>query len=108
MKKKKEGKGGISRRTFLKTSAATGALVALGGFPAILRAAPAAIKIGSIQPVTGPLAVIGQGQRKGAQLAIDYINSRGGIKSMGGAPLELLLGDSQTSAEVGRSEADRL
>jgi branched-chain amino acid transport system substrate-binding protein len=108
MKKKKEGKGGISRRTFLKTSAATGALVALGGFPAVLRAAPAGIKIGSIQPVTGPLAVIGQGQRKAAQLAVDYINSKGGIKSMGGAPLELLLGDSQTSAEVGRSEADRL
>ncbi len=108
MKKKKEGKGGISRRTFLKTSAATGALVAMGGFPAVLRAAPANIKIGSIQPVTGPLAVIGQGQRKAAQLAVDYINSRGGIKSMGGAPLELLLGDSQTSAEVGRSEADRL
>ncbi len=98
----------ISRRTFLQTTAAAGAASALGGFPALLRAQAPAIKIGSVQPVTGPLAVIGQGQRRGAQMAVEYINSRGGIKSMGGAKLELLLGDSQTSAEVGRSEADRL
>jgi branched-chain amino acid transport system substrate-binding protein len=52
--------------------------------------------------------VIGQGQRRGNQLAVDYINARGGIKSMGGAKLELLLGDSETKATVGRSEADRL
>lgn len=98
----------ISRRGFLQAAAVAGAAAAVGGFPTVLRAKPPTIKIGSVQPVTGPLAVIGQGQRRGAQMAVEYINSRGGIKSMGGAKLELLLGDSQTSAEVGRSEADRL
>ncbi len=32
----------------------------------------------------------------------------GGIKSMDGAKLELLLGDSESKPEIGRSEADRL
>jgi len=109
MKARKKGaRGEISRRTFLMTSAAAGAVAAVGGFPAVLRAQAPTIKLGSVQPVTGPLAVIGQGQRRGAQMAVEYINSKGGIKSMGGAKLDLLLGDSQTSAEVGRSESDRL
>lgn len=107
-KKRRLGRNRISRRGFLQAAAAAGAATAIGGFPTVLRAAPPTIKIGSVQPVTGPLAVIGQGQRRGAQMAVEYINSQGGIKSMGGAKLELLLGDSQTSAEVGRSEADRL
>lgn len=107
-RKRRLGRDRISRRGFLQVAAAAGAATAVGGFPAVLRAEPPTIKIGSVQPVTGPLAVIGQGQRRGAQMAVEYINSKGGIKSMGGAKLELLLGDSQTSAEVGRSEADRL
>ena len=101
---------GMDRRTFIKTSGMIGLGVAASSFgvPKLLRAAPPAIKIGSIQPVTGPLAFIGQGQRKANLLAVDYINSTGGIKSMGGAKLELLLADSESKAEVGRSEADRL
>jgi branched-chain amino acid transport system substrate-binding protein len=101
---------GMDRRTFIKTSGIIGLGVATSSFgvPTLLRAAPASIKIGSVQPATGPLAVIGVGQRRGNQLAVDYINAKGGIKSMGGAKLELLLGDSESKPEVGRSEADRL
>ncbi len=101
---------GMDRRTFIKTSGIIGLGVAASSFgvPTLLRAAPAPIKIGSVQPATGPLAVIGVGQRRGNQLAVDYINAKGGIKSMGGAKLELLLGDSESKPEVGRSEADRL
>jgi len=100
----------IDRRTFLKVTGAVGlGLTATSfGVPTLLKAEPKTIKIGSVQPATGPLAVIGQGQRRGNQLAVDYINAKGGIKSMGGAKLELLLGDSETKATVGRSEADRL
>jgi len=101
---------GMDRRTFIKTSGIIGLGVATSSFgvPRLLRAAPPSIKLGSVQPATGPLAVIGVGQRRGNQLAVDYINSKGGIKSMGGAKLELLLGDSESKPEVGRSEADRL
>ncbi|MEN8244851.1 MAG: ABC transporter substrate-binding protein [Thermodesulfobacteriota bacterium] len=102
--------GNMNRRTFIKTSGVIGLGVAASNFgvPKLLRAAPPTIKIGSVQPATGPLAVIGVGQRRGNQLAVDYINAMGGIKSMDGAKLELLLGDSESKPEIGRSEADRL
>jgi branched-chain amino acid transport system substrate-binding protein len=106
----KAGKKSMDRRTFIKTSGVIGLGIATStfGVPKLLRAAPPTIKIGSVQPATGPLAVLGQGQRRANQMAADYINSKGGIKSMDGAKLELLLGDSESKAEVGRSEADRL
>jgi branched-chain amino acid transport system substrate-binding protein len=104
---KKEGSG-ISRRNFLKTSAAVGAAATITGFPAILRgAAPKEIIIGSIQPVTGPLPDIGLAMQRGNKLAADEINARGGIKSMGGAKLKLLLGDCEAKEEVGRTVAER-
>jgi len=110
MSEKRLSMDGMDRRTFLKVSGVAGLAVAAStfGVPKLLRAAPPTIKIGSVQPATGPLAVIGVGQRRGNQLAVDYINSMGGIKSMDGAKLELLLGDSESKPEIGRSEADRL
>lgn len=84
------------------------ALLAMILMPCLAMAQTKTIKIGSIQPVTGPLSVLGQGQRLANQLAVDHINARGGIKSMGGAKIELLLGDSESKPEIGRQEADRL
>jgi len=66
------------------------------------------IKIGVISPVTGALAEVGQDSRLGAQMAAEAINAAGGIKSQGGARLELLLADTQTKPDVARAEADRL
>jgi branched-chain amino acid transport system substrate-binding protein len=103
MKEKK-----IDRRTFLKVSAAVGATAAVTGFPAVLRSQPKEIKIASIQPVTGVISDIGIAMRRGNQLAVDDINSRGGIKSMGGAKLKLLLADTEAKEEVARSEAERV
>ena len=77
-------------------------------FPAVLRAQAPIVKIGTLHCVTGPLAEPGQACRVGAQMAADAINAAGGIKSMGGARIELLLGDTQTKAEVARTEAERL
>lgn len=98
----------ISRRTFLKVSAAVGATTAISGFPAVLRSQPKEILIGSIQPVTGVIADLGISDRRANQLAVDEINAGGGIKSMGGAKLKLLLGDCEAKEELGRSEAERL
>jgi branched-chain amino acid transport system substrate-binding protein len=58
--------------------------------------------------VTGALAEVGQDCRLGAQLAAEAVNAAGGIKSQGGAKLELLLADSQTKPDVAWAEADRL
>jgi branched-chain amino acid transport system substrate-binding protein len=95
----------VTRRTFL-TTALGGAGVA--AFPRTLRAQPRTIKVGVVSPVTGAMAEVGQDCRLGAQLAAEAVNAAGGIKSMGGAKLELLLGDSQTRVEVARAEAERL
>jgi len=98
----------MDRRTFLKYSAAVGATTAISGFPTVLRAQAPEIKIASIQPVTGVISDIGISMRRANQLAVDDINARGGIKSMGGAKLKLLLADTEAKEEVARSEAERV
>ena len=95
----------VSRRTFLRATATT---VALGAFPRGLRAQPKTVKIAAIHCVTGPLAEPGQACRLAAQIAVDHVNAAGGIKAMDGAKLELMLGDTQTKADVARAEAERL
>jgi len=98
----------MNRRTFLKYSATVGATTAISGFPSFLRAQAPEIKIASIQPVTGVISDIGISARRANQLAVDDINARGGIKSMGGAKLKLLLADTEAKEEAARSEAERV
>lgn len=93
-----------SRRLVLQAGAASTLL----GAPGLLLAQARAIKIGLVHPVSGGLAYNGGQGRLGCQLAIDEINAAGGIKSMGGARLEAVLGDSQSRPEVGVSEVERL
>lgn len=92
----------VSRRSLLAGAAATLAA------PALLRAQPAAIKIGLIHPVTGALAYGGQLCRIGGQTAIDEVNAAGGIASMAGAKLEAVLGDAQSKPEIGASLVDQM
>ncbi len=66
------------------------------------------VKIGALYPLTGDLAKLGQDNLDGFQLAIDEINAGGGIKSMGGAKIEVVKGDSQGKPDLGISEVDRL
>ena len=100
-------RGDVDRRTALKGIGAVGAVGVLG-FPAVVRGQAKEIKIGSIQPMTGILAVVGKTSRQGNQLAVDHINAAGGIKSMGGAKLVLVPGDTQAKPEVARAETERL
>ncbi|MGA7101947.1 MAG: ABC transporter substrate-binding protein, partial [Pseudolabrys sp.] len=51
------------------------------------------VKIGLIAPMSGPWARQGELMLKGANLAIDDINTQGGIKSLGGAKVKLLVFD---------------
>src|SRR5262245_47173098 len=95
----------IARRTFLKGALTTSAVA---GLPLRLGAQPKTVKVGVVSPITGAMAEVGGDCRLGAQMAADAINAAGGIKSLGGAKLELLLADSETKADVARSEADRL
>ena len=101
-----KGKFPVSRRVFVagSTALAAGTL----GFPLIGGAQAKSVKVGLIHPVTGFVAFAGQQGRLGATLAIDDINKAGGIKSMGGAKLEAVLGDSQSKVEVGVSEVEKM
>ncbi len=95
-----------SRRTFLYQSAAAAALVSA---PWVVRAQGAKpVKVGILHPVTGALAYSGQQCRLGALLAIEDINKAGGIKSLGGAPLEAVLGDAQSRPEAGSAEVEKM
>ena len=51
------------------------------------------VKIGLIAPMSGPWARQGDLMLKGAKLAIDDINTQGGIKALGGAKLKLVVFD---------------
>ncbi|HEY7041840.1 MAG TPA: ABC transporter substrate-binding protein [Methylomirabilota bacterium] len=97
----------VHRRTFLK-AAGTAAGAAALGFPGVLRAQTPSFKVGVVHPVTGPLAEPGQACRLGAQMAADAINAAGGIKALNGLKLELIVGDTQTKPDVGRTEAERV
>jgi branched-chain amino acid transport system substrate-binding protein len=66
------------------------------------------VKVGILLPLSGPVAPIGQNNRRGHVLAIDEINAAGGIKALGGAKLTLIDGDTQGNPKVGIQEAEKL
>jgi branched-chain amino acid transport system substrate-binding protein len=99
----------VTRRRFLQSSAlsaaaATGVLHT----PGVLRAQGAPVKLGVLHPVSGALAYSGQQGRIGAQLAIEEINAAGGIKSLGGAKIEPVLGDAQSTPDGGNAEVEKM
>ncbi|SDU14279.1 ABC transporter substrate-binding protein [Stappia sp. ES.058] len=101
-------KGGLRRREFLATGAAAALGLGVTGFPAVLRAQTAPVKIGLIHPVSGFIAFSGNQCREGAMMAIADINAAGGIKSIGGAKVEAVLADSQGKPEIGASEVTKM
>jgi branched-chain amino acid transport system substrate-binding protein len=76
--------------------------------PAVLRAAGTPVKLGVLHPVTGALSYSGQQGRLGASMAIDDINAAGGIKALGGAKIEAVLGDAQSTPEGGTAEVEKM
>ncbi len=108
-KNKDSQKGGVTRRTFLKAAGMAGVAASTIGFPAVLRGAkPKEILIGSIHPITGPCAYDGTSVAQAVQLAMDQKNAAGGIKSMGGAKIKVLLKDTESKPKVGQAAAEKL
>ncbi|HSB22388.1 MAG TPA: ABC transporter substrate-binding protein [Burkholderiaceae bacterium] len=93
-----------NRRTFIRHSAAAASALA---FPLVGGAQPKAVKVGILHPVTGALAYSGQQCREGALMAIDDINKTG-IKSLGGAKLDVMLGDAQSTPQAGTAEIEKM
>jgi branched-chain amino acid transport system substrate-binding protein len=94
-----------TRRHFMSQSAAAASALA---FPLVAGAQPKSVKIGVLHPVTGALAYSGAQCREGALMAIEDINKAGGIKSLGGARIEALLGDAQSTPQAGTAEVEKM
>lgn len=88
----------------------TAVFVFLGGLMTALSALAAdkVVKVGNIEPLSGPSASVGQQGKCARDLAVEEINAAGGIKSLGGAKIEMIYADSESKPEKGVAEAERL
>jgi branched-chain amino acid transport system substrate-binding protein len=82
--------------------------VAAGFAPGVSAQQPKEVKVAVIAPISGPWARQGQLIQMGAEMAVDEINQKGGIKALGGAKLRLLVADAGDSAEKAKNAAQRL
>ena len=73
-----------------------------------VQAAEKVVRIGNIIPLSGPSASVGQQGKNAREMAVEEINAAGGIKSLGGAKLQMLYADSESKPEKGVAEAERL
>jgi branched-chain amino acid transport system substrate-binding protein len=77
-------------------------------WPALAPAQTKEVKIAVIAPLSGPWARAGELVRKGVELAAEDVNKAGGIKSLGGAQLKLVIADAGDSVEKAKNAAQRL
>ncbi len=67
------------------------------------------ITIGLLEPLTGAHAVFGLEAKQAAELMVDIINNElGGIKSLGGAKLKLVVEDVGETPETGKLAAEKI
>ncbi|HKM68894.1 MAG TPA: ABC transporter substrate-binding protein [Stellaceae bacterium] len=96
----------LTRRSVAKGLALTAGALAMPAISA--RAQVQSVKMAMVAPLSGPWARQGQLLRMGAEMAIDDINTAGGIKSLGGAKFELVVADAGESTEKAKNAAQRL
>jgi branched-chain amino acid transport system substrate-binding protein len=63
------------------------------------------IKVGLIQPMSGPTAAAGSYITNGAKIAADRVNAKGGVL---GRPLELVIEDNKSDPAETRNAAEKL
>jgi branched-chain amino acid transport system substrate-binding protein len=97
----------VTRRRLLQTTAATAA-TGIASASSGLRAQGSAVKLGLLHPVSGALSYSGQQGRLGATMAVEEVNAAGGIKALGGARIEAVLGDAQSTPEGGNAEVEKM
>jgi branched-chain amino acid transport system substrate-binding protein len=66
------------------------------------------VKIGAVYPMSGFLAMHGKAHINGHNAAIDKVNAAGGIKSLGGAKLKLVIADTESKDENAIAQTERL
>jgi branched-chain amino acid transport system substrate-binding protein len=66
------------------------------------------VKVALIAPLSGPWARQGQLMRMGADMAVNEINQKGGIKALGGAKMVLVVADAGDTTEKAKNAAQRV
>jgi branched-chain amino acid transport system substrate-binding protein len=86
------------------------ALALATGFaaPPVNAQQPKEVEVGLLVPLSGLYARFGASTRMGAEMAVELINAGGGIKSLGGAKLKLIVLDCGDTAEKAKSAAQRM
>jgi len=98
----------LTRRQFgLGTLGVAGASLA-APFTRDASAQTKTVRVGMIQPMSGSYAAYAQEGQPAFQYVIDKINAAGGVKSMGGAKIEILLADDTSQPARTAAEARRL
>ena len=92
----------ITRRTLIGTAAAL-------TLPGIARAqTPTEVKVAELVPLSGLYSRFGEDCLHGAELGVEHINAEGGIKSLGGAKLKLVVLDCGDTTEKAKNAAQRM
>ena len=93
----------MNRRVFLTTSAAAATTLV---FPAVLKAqSKDPLRIGCPLPLTGPFAALAADMQRGAVLAADELNNKGGVM---GRKVEVLFRDDQLKPAIGAQRTKEL
>jgi branched-chain amino acid transport system substrate-binding protein len=93
-------------RTLLQVALAC--LAGAIGAPGVLHAQPKEVEIAIIDALTGPYSTNGTRVVKGAEMAAEEINASGGIKSLGGAKIKLVIGDAGARPDDASNAAQRV
>ena len=96
---------GNGRRNFVGAGAGLALALAL---PRSVFSQTKAINIGVVVPLSGANAQFGINSRQGIELVADEINAAGGIKSLGGTKINLIVADSTSTPTTAASVAQRL
>lgn len=100
----------MKRRTLLKFGGLlTASVLALGlPVPGAQAQQSKEVKVGLLVPLSGLYARPGAVMRMGAEMAVERINAQGGIKSLGGAKISLVVLDSGDTTERAKNAALRM
>src|SRR3954464_5779194 len=79
-------------------------LTAAGLTGSLMTSASAQIKIGVIEPLTGPFAASGNYVTNGAEIAADEINAKGGVL---GQKIELVIEDNKSNPTEAAAVAEK-
>jgi branched-chain amino acid transport system substrate-binding protein len=77
----------------------------MAGGAAMTEAQQEPVRVGFIQPLSGPIAAAGSYITNGAKIALDRVNAKGGVK---GRRLELIIEDNKSDPAETRSAAEKL